>query len=269
MRKLRAKPLLFLAVVFCCRPAAADPFASDPSVGKLSKARLLAGDEESAVAQLAALEIALAPKAVTYWRAPGEAGVAPTLDFSASENLASVETLFPSPKHIKEAGGVVVGYESKALFPLRVTPRDPKAAVKLDLKLDYAACDKICLPVRAHLSLLLKPGATSPHGAEIARALADSVPKRLEAAEARRILTLRREGEAGGWSLDYHGKGALLDVFSEVADPFTLEASRAGDAFALTLYSASGARTAPKEPLAATLTLVTDQGAWEAPIVLQ
>jgi len=31
----------------------------------------------------------------------------------------------------------------------------------------------------------------------------------------------------------------------------------------------SGARVAPKEPLTATLTLVTDKGAWEAPIVLQ
>lgn len=270
MGKLRTPPLLLLlAVIIGCKPAAADPFASDPSVGKLSTARLLAGDAEAAGARLAALQIELTPKAVTYWRSPGEAGVAPTLDFSASENLASVQTLFPVPKHIKEAGGVVAGYESKALFPLRVTPRDPKSAVKLDLKLDYAACDKICLPVRAHLSLLLSPGGTSPHGAEIARALADTVPKRVDAAEAQRMVSLRPEGEAGGWRLDYRGKGALLDVFSEVADPFTLEASRAGDGFALTLYSPSGARAAPKEPVAATLTLVTDQGAWEAPIVLQ
>lgn len=269
MRKLRATPFLLLAVVFSCLPAAAEPFASDPSVGRLSSARLLAGAAEPDGARLAAVEIALAPKAVTYWRAPGQAGVAPTLDFSASENLASVETLFPIPKHIKEAGGVVAGYESKAVFPLRVTPRDPKAPVKLDLKLDYAACDKICLPVRAHLNLLLGPGATSPHAAEIARVLAESVPKRLDAAAARDMLALRREGEPGGWRLDYRGKGAILDVFCEVADPFTLESERSGEGFALTLFSASGARMAPKEPLAATLTIVTDHGAWEAPVVLQ
>ncbi len=163
----------------------------------------------------------------------------------------------------------MAGYESKALFPLRVTPRDPRAPVKLDLNLDYAACDKICLPVRAHLRVQLNPGVASPYATEIARALAENVPKRLDAAEAQRLFALRREGEAGGWRLDYRGQGALLDVFSEVKDPFTLEASRADDGFALTLYSASGARAALKEPLTATLTLVTDQGAWEAPIVLQ
>jgi len=269
MRWLKAIPLLLLAIIISCRTAAAEPFASEPSAGRLSSARLLAGNEEADGVRLAALEIDLAPRAVTYWRTPGEAGVAPTLDFSASENLASVETLFPYPKHIKEAGGVVAGYESKALLPLRMTPRDRKLPVRLDLKLDYAACDKICLPVRAHLNLQISPGAASPHGGEIARALAENVPRRLKPAEALQMLTLRREGEAGGWRLDYRGEGALLDVFSEVADPWTLESSRSGDGFALTLYSASGARAAPKDPLAATVTLVTDKGAWEAPIVLQ
>lgn len=267
MRWLKATPLV--VILISSQPAAAEPFASEPSAGRLSSARLLAGSEEPDGVRLAALEIDLAPKAVTYWRTPGEAGVAPTLDFSSSENVASVETLFPAPKHIKEAGGVVAGYETKALLPLRVTPRDRKAPVRLDLKVDYAACDKICLPVRAHLNVQLAPGAASPHGSEIARVLAESVPKRLDAAEAQRLLGLRPDGEPGGWRLDYRGKGALLDVFSEVADPWTLESSRAGDGFSLTLFSASGARAAPKEPLAATLTVVTDKGAFEAPIVLQ
>ncbi len=267
MHWLKATPLL-VTLIFS-QPAAAEPFASEPSAGRLSSARLLAGSEEPDGVRLAALEIDLAPKAVTYWRTPGEAGVAPTLDFSGSENLASVETLFPAPKHIKEAGGVVAGYEAKALFPLRVTPRDRKAPVRLDLKVDYAACDKICLPVRAHLNLQLAPGAASPHGAEIARVLAEDVPKRLDATEVQKMVALRADGEPGGWRLDYHGKGALLDVFTEVADPWTLESSSSGDGFSLTLYSASGARVAPKEPLAATLTVVTDRGAFEAPIVLQ
>ena len=179
---------------------------------------------------------------MTYRRTPGEAGVAPTLDFAGSENVASVETLFPAPKHIKEAGGVVAGYEAKALIPLRVTPRDRKAPVRLDLKVDYAACDKICLPVREHQNLQLAPGDASPHGVEIARVLAENVPKRLDATEAQKMVALRADGEPGGWMLDYRGKGALLNVFSEVADPWTLEASRSGDGFSLTLYSASGAR---------------------------
>ena len=80
MRWLKATPLL-VTLIFS-QPAAAEPFASEPSAGRLSSARLLAGSEEPDGVRLAALEIDLAPKAVTYWRTPGEAGVAPTLDFS-------------------------------------------------------------------------------------------------------------------------------------------------------------------------------------------
>ena len=43
------------------------------------------------------IEIALEPGWYTYWRNPGEAGVPPVFDFSGSENVASVDVMYPAP----------------------------------------------------------------------------------------------------------------------------------------------------------------------------
>ena len=127
-------------------PARADDFATAPAKGTVTAVRLLSAGPLADGAYRAGVEISLDPKTVTYWRQPGEAGSPPVFDFSKSANVAKVETFFPAPKHIDEAGTVVAGYDESVIFPLRVTPRDATAPVTLDLRLDYAACGKICLP---------------------------------------------------------------------------------------------------------------------------
>ena len=109
-----------------------------------------------AAATLPGSRLLLAPGAITYWRDPGDAGLPPTLDFSASDNVASVELEFPAPKRIKEAdGGEAFGYDGGVVFPLRVKPRDPAKPVTLKLNADFAVCEKVCLPAKAHLELTL------------------------------------------------------------------------------------------------------------------
>ena len=158
--------------------------------GSKSQARLIA-----AGAGLAGFEIALAPGAITYWRDPGDAGLPPTLDFSGSENVASVEPLFPAPKRITEAdGGEAFGYDSGVIFPLRVTARDPAKPVTLKLNADFAVCEKVCLPAKARLSLTLPAAADSPYASAIDAALA-AVPRAVPPKEFGR--SRRRAPKAG------------------------------------------------------------------------
>jgi DsbC/DsbD-like thiol-disulfide interchange protein len=162
-----------LALVLAGAPVrAADSFSTDWAPGAKSQARLIA-----ASAGLAGFEIALAPGAITYWRDPGDSGLPPTLDFSASENVASVETKFPAPKRIKEAdGGEAFGYDGGVVFPLLVKPRDPAKPVILKLSADFAVCEKVCLPAKASLSLTLPAAGQSPYAGAIDAALA-AVPR--------------------------------------------------------------------------------------------
>lgn len=244
-------------------------FASAPAKAQTSSARLLAGEPPKDIGYTAGLQIELAPKTITYWRQPGDAGVAPVFDFSRSENVAAVEVLYPAPKHIEEAGSLVAGYDAKVTFPLRVTPRDPKEPVSLNLSLDYAACGRICLPARAKLSLLLPRAGASPYAPEIAEALAQT-PRKIAPAQAKDLFSLsRRQDKPYSWRLTYHGQGKALDLFAEAPAPLFLDSARAadGDGFDLTLDTNGAAR--PSGPVTATLTIVTDKGAIEAPLLLE
>ena len=239
-------------------------FASAAVKSAASSARLLSAGPPQDGAYRAAVEIALDPATITYWRQPGEAGSAPAFDFSKSVNVAEVEPSFPAPKHIDEAGTVVAGYDSRVVLPLKVTPRDQNAPVTLNLVLDYASCGKICLPARADLSLELPREGASPHAAAIAES-ERLVPKKITADEAKKRFALSRNGADGSWRLRYLGPGKAKDVFAEAKEPFFVESIRAGEDFELKLFSGD----APAKTADATLTIVTDGGAFEAPARLE
>jgi DsbC/DsbD-like thiol-disulfide interchange protein len=128
-------------------------------------ARLIAGAMQNTrdnKLERAGIEIRLEPGWKTYWRYPGDSGVPPTLDFAGSENVKSVSTLWPAPDVFDDgAGGHSIGYHGDVVLPLQVTPNDAAKPSSLHVKLDYAVCGKLCVPVEAHLALTLsgKPGA--------------------------------------------------------------------------------------------------------------
>lgn len=241
----------------------ADHFASSPARAAASSARLLSGGPLAQGAYRAGVEIDLDPKTITYWRSPGEAGAPPLFDFSASTNVAAVEVAYPAPKRIEEQGVIVAGYDARVMFPLKVTPRDPAAPVTLNLSLQYSACGKICLPARASLSLLLPQSGVSPYAGVIADA-DRRAPQKLDAAKTQKFLTLKKSAK-DGWLLSWRGPGKAQAAFVEVADPLYVESVPEGAVFALKLY-ASGAKP---ERVPATVTVVTDHGAYEAPMTLQ
>ncbi len=106
----------------------------------------------------AGIEIKLQPGWKTYWRYPGDAGVPPRFDWSASENLAFAEIRWPAPERfVDESGAKSIGYHDRVVFPVSIIAADPAKPVKLSLKLDFALCEKLCVPADAQLSLDLPP----------------------------------------------------------------------------------------------------------------
>jgi len=91
------------------------------------------------------------------------------------------------------------------------------------------------------------------------------VPKKLSATEAKKRFALSRSGAEGSWRLRYLGPGKAEDVFAEADSPFFIESARVGEGFELKLFSGD----APAKAADATLTIVTDAGAFEAPARLE
>ena len=161
------------------RAAGASPWVDDLS----SSLRLVAGAKKSSDNPLrAGIEIKLKPGWHTYWRYPGDSGVPPRFDFAGSDNVATVQVLYPAPHAFIDEAGTIIGYKENVIFPLKVFPRDKAKPVTLRLKTDYAVCEKLCVPVEARTELTLPGGAGATDAAlSAAEAL---VPKRATAAEA-------------------------------------------------------------------------------------
>ncbi|RAI28880.1 hypothetical protein CH338_29045, partial [Rhodoplanes elegans] len=137
--------------------------------------RLVGGTPGPDPAFLAAgAEIRLAPGWKTYWRYPGDSGVPPRFDFSASTNVRAATVRWPAPKRFEDGGGTAIGYSQRVLFPLAVERIDPAKPATLVLALDYAICERLCVPASGRATLTLPAG--TGEAAAVTAALA-RVPK--------------------------------------------------------------------------------------------
>jgi DsbC/DsbD-like thiol-disulfide interchange protein len=128
-------------------------------------ARLIAGSSPAggAASIRAGIEIRLKAGWHTYWRYPGDAGVPPRFDFAGSQNVKAVDVLWPAPQRITEEGLIAIGYTGDVILPLAIEPQDRTKPVTLRLKLDYAVCEKLCVPAEARAELVLNDGTSSPN----------------------------------------------------------------------------------------------------------
>jgi len=166
-----------LAAIICSISAARAGDASPWDGDARSAVRLITGAAAAADAPLqAGIELKLQPGWHTYWRYPGDAGVPPHFDFSASQNVADVTVLWPAPHKITEQGMTAIGYVGNVIWPLAIVPQERGKPVTLRLKLDYAVCEKLCVPAEGKAELALG-GAPAGADAALARAQAQ-VPKK-------------------------------------------------------------------------------------------
>lgn len=134
-----------------------------------SAVRLVAGSAAPGTWR-AGIEVKLKPGWHTYWRYPGDAGVPPRFDFAGSQNLKQAKVLWPAPQRIVEDGGSSIGYRGDVIFPLAIEASDAGKPVLLRLKLEYAICEKLCVPAEARVELTLaKELAKGPVTAQASR----------------------------------------------------------------------------------------------------
>ena len=214
-------PLLAIAIVVSPCLSATIAMAQDASAwdkGLHSAARLIAGAANDAQRQ-AGVEIRLDPGWHTYWRDPGDSGVPPTFDFSGSENVKSVNVLWPAPMRFPDGdGGYSIGYTQSFILPLQVVPKNTAHAPVVHLKLGYAVCEKLCVPADANLTLHL--ASSGKAASAIAKAEA-RVPRRtpIGVNTGLAIRSMRRDG-SGRIVIDVAAPGGeAVDLFAEGPTP--------------------------------------------------
>ncbi|MBN8996706.1 MAG: hypothetical protein J0H63_11720 [Rhizobiales bacterium] len=145
-----------------------------------ARVRLVVSGTDAAGNLLAAVEIELAPGWKTYWRTPGDAGIPPILDFTASKNVGKVEVGFPPPERHDDGYAVTNVYEGRVVLPLTVAVPDQKAGSELALKLDVGICSDVCVPDHFELALPVAGGASDAGAGAIVEPAMKALPGKPE-----------------------------------------------------------------------------------------
>ena len=158
--------------------------------------RLLAGSRSGSVL-LGGVAMQLEQGWKTYWRNPGDSGVPPRFDFSKSDNVEAVTVLWPAPTKFDDgAGGHSLGYHNQIVLPLRIVAKNADKPVTLRADINYAVCEKICIPIEANAELSFASVASTEDGA-LSAAL-DTVPKPASIGDPNplTIRDVKREGKS-------------------------------------------------------------------------
>ena len=164
----------------------------------------------------------MAPQWKIYWRAPGDAGYPPTIDWSGSSNLAGVEVAWPVPQRYTIFGLTTYVYQDTIVLPLTVKPRKPGAPVALRGHVNYLLCDQICIPYEAALSLDLPAGEAKPTDfAQMIDRFESKVPRKVTDANGALGLKIERSLLTRAVVQSVEGSdGATLEILARSAVPF-------------------------------------------------
>lgn len=162
----------------------------------------------------------------TYWRTPGENGIAPVFDWSASTNFKTASVKWPLPQRFKDGDGHSIGYSREVILPIDVTVDDRGTETNVTLALAYAVCRDICVPAQANFRLDFplqsEPSALNRAARDIARFEAKVPQPHEEASMQVTALTLHEQDDGQILAVSLESKGALngAQALIEIDGPY-------------------------------------------------
>jgi DsbC/DsbD-like thiol-disulfide interchange protein len=111
-----------------------------------------------------ALQLTPEPGWHTYWKNPGDAGKATTIQWQLPAGLRAGPLQWPYPDRIRTGTLVSFGYTGTVhlLTEINVGPLPPGTGhIEISAAADWLVCEEICIPESAELSLKLAVGATA------------------------------------------------------------------------------------------------------------
>lgn len=241
--------------------AAGQAVATDRFKGEGVTLRLVADRPGTDGGFRAALLVDLDPGWKTYWLDPGEAGIPPELDFSASRGVEAVDAFFPAPHRFDDGFAKSMVYSGPFAVALagRLSP-----PARLDVKVTLGVCRDICIPIAAKLDADFD---APDDGLAVAAAFA-ALPKPSTASEGVVGAVLSPDGKTLDVSVSPPGIAESADVFAvgERGWFFGMPApaERTGPTAIFRLPVVARPRKAAGAPFAARAILAGPHGDWSA-----
>jgi DsbC/DsbD-like thiol-disulfide interchange protein len=210
-----------------------------------------------------AVEIELVPRAITFWRQPGDAGVPPKFSFDGSENVASAVVLYPAPSRLDEDGLEAFGYRGGVVFPIHVRPKDAAKPSVLKVAMEYAICDKICIPARADAEIAW-PSEARDTEIQVVAAAEARVPTLIAPHDVAVKVTIAPVPGAAKptWTLTWRDGAGLSDLFVEAPTGWYFDTQKK-DAHQFALVAADVPAGGAQAPIDIRVTATGDHKSYE------
>lgn len=177
MNAFRILSLAAGAVALVALAAPSQAAIGDWVAGDHARVRLVAAGVDANGTLSSGIEIELESGWHTYWRSPGDAGMAPSIDFDGSLNIAPPSVSYPAPRRLDDGYAVSNVYTDRVLLPLTAKADDPSRPIELALKLDLGICAEVCVPAHFETRLSVPATETDLKASKLITAALKTVPK--------------------------------------------------------------------------------------------
>ena len=158
----------------------------------------------------------------TYWKNPGDSGLATSLSWTLPAGFAAGDIVWPTPKQLPVGPLMNFGYEGTLLLPVPVTvPADFRgASLPVRLEAQWLVCKDVCIPESGNFALEIPAQAATVAHAALFDAARAATPRSMAAVQAQAMvgepaapqaLQLRVQGLPAAW------QGQKLRFFPETA----------------------------------------------------
>jgi thiol:disulfide interchange protein DsbD len=146
------------------------PWGNLQAAGGLKTKAMLVADVKSVQPGkpfTAGLLLTMAPGWHTYWKNPGESGLATTIAWTLPKGFHAGDIVWPLPEKKVESGDVLTyGYEGETMLLVAITPSSTipvGSRMTLKAQVDWLECEASCVPGSAMVDLTL-PVSSAPAG---------------------------------------------------------------------------------------------------------
>lgn len=154
MRNLLRAAFGCLLMIWLHAGTAADSGWLQSTKNPHAKVRLQAQWEDSSAAETRLLlSVSLEKGWKTYWRSPGEGGIAPSVSWQDPAINGAVRWFWPTPSRFDVAGITTQGYHDDVSLPLIITGKTPE---KISGTLTLPVCSNVCILTDYPFSLDLR-----------------------------------------------------------------------------------------------------------------
>jgi thiol:disulfide interchange protein/DsbC/DsbD-like thiol-disulfide interchange protein len=153
---MRIFRFLFVLLTLSFLQVRAEPVVTDYVTAELiSENETIRGGESFWVA----LRLEMEEHWHTYWKNPGDSGLASTIEWDLPEGFSAGAIVWPTPKKIELPPFMTYGYEGEVFLLARVTAPtvlEEGQEITLQARVDWLACKEYCIPGEANLSVVLR-----------------------------------------------------------------------------------------------------------------